>query len=175
MQSKLQGRYNAKVVSASLGLIGVGNTPVIAVAFKPYAELVGDAYVAGEFVTVEKLYWLTTKLITSGGNAGKTVVEFTRAEMLDTYGYAGGLSDEELTVGLVGKEVNLTCELNQKGYTEVKFVNPPGGKSKGLKRLKTFESNSSELDELKSLWSGKVPVSLAVDPEALFKALTTAA
>jgi len=171
----LVGRYAAEVISVSLGGIGKNETPALEVGFKPTAELVGAEWKEGQFQQVKKPYWLSDKVISSGKAAGKTSIELTREQIKETYGYEGGLDEEELKVGLMGKKVELVCKAADEAekYTEVEYVNQPGGGKRGFKKLPRV--NPDKLSLLAALWSGKKPEEKSIDPAALFKSMTEGA
>jgi hypothetical protein len=176
MASKaLIGKYKAVVTSVSLGGIGKNETPAIEVVFKPTAELVGADWREGQYTQVKKPYWLSDKVIASGKSAGKTSIELTRDQIKETYGYEGGLDEEQLRAGLVGKEVEIVCKAQdaEEKYTEVEFVNPPGGSRKGFKKLNPV--NVDKLVVLASLWSGKPKEEKQMDATELFKNMTQGA
>jgi hypothetical protein len=138
------------------------------VSFKPYSELVGADWVVGDYPVVRKLYWLGEKV----GAKGKTSLEISREQMKETYAYEGDYSDADLTAKLTGKEVELSCKENEKGYTEVEYANAPGGKKGGFKRK---EVPADKRARLTALLSGNTPVEATVDPGELFKSMTQGA
>lgn len=169
----LVGKYKAKVSGVSLGGIGKNDSPAIEVSFKVYAELVGAEWKDVEAKPVRKPYWLSDKIISKGKAAGKTSIELTRDQIKETYQYEGGLTQEDLEAGLMGKEVELTCkEAEDPKYTEVEYVNPPGGGSRGFKRKPVADD---KLAQLAALWSGKAVEEKVIDPSSLFKAMTEGA
>lgn len=170
----LIGKYKATVAAVSLGGIGKNETPAIEVVFKPTAELVGQEWKEGDFPKVKKPYWLSDKVITGGKSAGKTVIEIAREQLKETYGYEGGLDNEELQT-LVGKPVEIVCKAqdSDEKYTEVEYVNPPGGKNRGFKKL--IPVKEDKLASLAALWSGKKLEEKQIDPKALFESMTQGA
>lgn len=168
----LVGKYRARVSGVSLGGIGKTDIPAIEVSLKPYAELVGAEWKDFEAKAVRKPYWLSDKIISKGKAAGKTSIELTRDQIKESYGYEGGLTQEDLEAGLMGKEVEITCkEAEDPKYTEVEYVNPPGGGSRGFKRKPVAED---KLAQLAALWSGKAPEEKTIDPKSLFESITKA-
>lgn len=171
----LIGRYAAEVVSVSLGGLGKNDTPALEIGFKPTAELVGSDWKEGQFHNVKKPYWLSDKVISSGKAAGKTSIEITREQIKETYGYEGPLDEEQLKAGLMGKKVEIVCKAQdaEEKYTEVEYVNPPGGGKRGFKKLAPVAPD--KLAALASLWSGKPKEEKNMDPAALFKSMTEGA
>ena len=98
--------------------------------------------------------------------SGKTSIEVTREQIKETYAYEGALEKSALIAGLMDKDVEITCKDNGKGYTEVEYVNAPGSKGKGFKRLK--EVPEDKMAKLAAMWSGKSSESKNVDPKVLF-------
>lgn len=170
----LDGRYKAKVISVSLGGIGKNETPAIEVGFAPSAELIGSEWKEGKFSNCKKPFWLSDKVVNTGRSAGKTSVEITREQFKEIFGYEGGLAEAELAT-LVGKDVELACKPTQDGkYTEVDYVNPPGGRmGGGLKKLKGL--GMDRLATLAGLWSGKPKEEKSIDAAELFKNMTQGA
>lgn len=175
MGKALIGKYKAVVTAVSLGGIGKNETPAIEVVFKPTAELVGADWKDGQYTQVKKPYWLSDKVISSGKFAGKTSIELTRDQIKETYGYEGGLDEEELRAGIMGKEVELVCKAQdaEEKFTEVEYVNPPGGSRKGFKKLPPVKED--KLAALASLWSGKPKEEKQIDANELFKNMTQGA
>ncbi len=167
MAQELEGRYKAKVCSVDLGIVGAKESVLLSVFFKPSAELVGASWTAGEFNKVKKAYFLSDKIIASGKSAGKTSIEYTRQQIKEAYGYEGPLELEALKAGLMDRDVELQCKPDGKGYTEVEFVNAPGGR--GMKKLKDVPED--KLAKLAALWSGNAVVEKAIDPAMLFAAM----
>lgn len=169
----LVGKYKALVSGVSLGGIGKNDSPAIEVTFRPYAELVGAEWKDVEARPVRKPYWLSDKIVASGKSAGKTSIEITREQIKETYKYEGGLAQEDLEVGLMGREVELTCKEGQDArFTEVEYVNPPGGSVRGFKRKPVKED---KLAQLAALWAGKAPEEKHIDANSLFKSMTEGA
>lgn len=171
----LIGRYAAEVTSVSLGGIGKNEAPALEVGFKPTAELVGADWKEGQFPNVKKPYWLSDKVISSGKSAGKTSIELTREQIKETYGYEGGLDEEQLKAGLMGKKVELVCKAADadEKFTEVEYVNQPGGGKRGFKKLPPVKAD--KLASLAALWSGKKAEEKQIDPADLFKSMTEGA
>jgi len=175
MAKALIGKYEADVISVDLGGIGDKGSVALQVGFAPTTELVGAEWKAGQFPKVKKPYWLSDKVIAQGKSAGKTSIELTREQIKETYGYEGPLEEEALRAGIMGKKVELTCKAQDadEKYTEVEYVNPPGGGRKGFKKLK--EVPQDKLAQLAALWSGKPVEEKVVDPKDLFKTMTEGA
>jgi hypothetical protein len=167
----LEGRYKATVSDVDLGVVGEKGTVLLSVWFKPHAELVGADFVIGEFQRVKKPYFLSDKVISQGKSAGKTSIEVTANQIKESFGYTGPLELEALRVGLMNKEVELSCRIDPQTpeYTEVQYVNAPGSAPKGLKRLAPVPED--KLAKLAALWSGNAPVEKHVDPQALFASM----
>lgn len=170
MANALIGKYKGKVCDVDLGIVGEKDTVMLSVVFNPYAELVGADWRHGKFNRCKRPYWLSDKVISKGQSAGKTSIEVTREQIKETYGYEGPLEAEALKAGLMDRDVELTCKDDGKGYTEVEYVNPPGGGRKGFKKLK--EVPQDKLAQLAAHWSGKAPEEKHVDPKSLFESMT---
>lgn len=166
----LEGRYKATVCEVDLGEMGNKGSVGLKVYFKPSAEQVGGEWKEGKFYTVNKVYWLSDKVVAKGPKAGKTSIEITRDEIKASYGYEGGLVLEDIKAALMDKEVELQCRPDPKNgdFTEVQYVNAPGGR-KGLKRLPP--ASEDKMAKLAAAWSGKAVEEKHVDPASLFATL----
>lgn len=165
----LEGRFKAKVSDVDLGIVGEKKTLMLSVMLKPTAELVGPDWVNGEFQVVKKSYWLTDTVVTSGPMSGKTSVEVTRIRVKESFGYEGPLALDTIKAAIVGKDVEISCADDGKGFTDVKYVNPPGFRKTGLKRM--VAPPEDLLSKMASLWSGEAPTKAPVDANELFKNL----
>lgn len=173
LNKELDGKYKAKVTDAVLGVIGEKGTVALTVLFSPFAELIGAEFKEGVFARVNKPYWLTDKVISQGKAAGKTVIEMARENIKEAYGYEGPLEIEAIKAAIVGKEVELQCKPDGRGYTDVQFVNPPGGGAR--KGFKVKDVPVDRLAQIAAAWSGKSAVEKPIDPKDLFAKMTDGA
>ncbi len=158
MATVIDGTVLATASGVSLEVVGEKNYAVLVLAFSAHKVLSGVEYKAIMPTTVRKTFFLTTDPITRGANTGKTQLEVTRKQLKEVFGYEGGLSEEELSAGIVGKEAQLVCKpktYKDKTYTEVMYVNVVGGSSNNTNKKAI---DAATLAKLESQWSGK-PIS----------------
>lgn len=128
------GNYKGKVKSFAMEVIGAENWPILKVEFLPISFKRGSVFVEGQFSKVDKLYFLKSGLVEKGPNAGKSHLEVLRKELKEVYGHEGGLDVNEMA-HCIDKELDITVELNQKGYPQVKYVNAPGARKFAAKAI----------------------------------------
>lgn len=146
------GQYKGKVIGVALEAIGADNHPVLKVTFQPYSFMRGSVYVEGDYRVVDKLYFLSTGLVTKGKNAGLGQMEVLRKELAEVYEHRGDL-DEQAMGHIFGKDFDLVVELNKNGYPQVKYVNKPGGK--GSPKGKALPADF--LARLQAAFKGEAP------------------
>ena len=155
MANVINGTATGKVTKVSLEAVGAKQIPIIELHFDIDKVLKGHTYSDIVSVHAKKTLWLTPTPASSGKFAGKSGLEIARSQLLEVFGYDGGLDEIELNGSLVGREAKLTCEPKEyKGnqYTDIKYMNSikEGYMGKEKKAI-----DASTLAKLESAWSGK--------------------
>jgi len=169
MQNLASGRYNAEVLSVALTTVGQNDIPCLSVNFRPVSFYDGVGNVHGDYPEIRKYLFLSEKIVRSGKSAGKTGIEVLRENLKEVFDYEGGLSEEDLKV-LFGKKCSIVVGLNERNYSEVKFINKIGGQKR---QVKTAALSQEQFNKLNALFAGKQEVAPA-SAEAFFETLKKA-
>jgi hypothetical protein len=173
MPKAIEGTYRAKVLPATFEKVGEKDTPMMKVHFEPKGQVVDKEVKPEEGLPrVNKAYFLSLDVVTNGKYAGKSQMEALKLQLEEEYGYTGAFNPTAINEHLTNLgDRDIVCVKNDKGYTNVKYVNPPGGSAKGKKPIKTLDE--SEIAGFAKLFDSGSKAMNPTDAKSLFESLTS--
>lgn len=173
MAKALEGVYRAKVLPFTFEKVGEKESPIMKANFQPIGQEVdGQVRVEENLPKVNKGYFLSLDIIEKGKYAGKSQIEAIKLQLEENFGYTGDFNPTTINETVPGKEVNIVCapkEHKGKTFTDVKFVNPVGGK-KDRKPIKNLSED--EIAAFGKHWGGAAKAMPPADAKSLFASLT---
>lgn len=176
MARVLEGKYRAKVLPFTFEKVGEKETPMMKANFQPIGQVVDkEVKVEEGLPKVNKGYFLSLDIVTTGKYAGKSQMEALKLQLEESFEYTGPFDPEAINAHVAIMERDIVCEKNKKNekFTDVKYVNPPGQEGKGGKPKKLMDAN--ELAAFaKEFDKGSAKPMPAADAKSLFAQLTGA-